>query len=511
MGIEVSDSYRIIVLITFALYILAILGIVFFSERAQKKASSSRSFEKTFFNGGRRIGGITLGLMMMATMLSSGTFVGTPGSAYKYGFSFACTGLAAAFGFFFVLGGIGKKAGIVSRRIESVSLIGLIKNRFNNSNVLAVLLAVTFLLFLSSYSATQIVSGARVFEVMTGKSYIMGLLLFGLVVGLYSFFGGMKSVAAASIFQGMVMIGAVIALVGGYVMYANVHFGSLEAALQSVANSKEGMELLATYSPVWSPRKIVSMIIMGAFSAMGLPHVVQGATTYKNTKALRTALCVGIGVTALVNVFMTGVGPFIRIFNPNMEVSDYATPFLTFLTLPAPVAGVILSGVAASIQSTIAGMLLILSATIAKDMVKDVIKPDISDEALKKVSLVSLSLCVIVVIVLSMNPPELVQIMVLFAMGGMGSSIAMPLVFGFYWRRMNEYGAIAGVSGGLIYYILASKYVPALALGMNAYIMSTVASVVCLIVGSLLTPPCPKGVIQVWFGKEYDKEFALRK
>jgi sodium/pantothenate symporter len=507
MGIEISTYYRILVLVAFAVYTAVLIGIVVKGQKAQKKASES--FEKSYFAGGRDIGGITLGIMIMATMLSSGTFIGIPGSSYRIGFIFAICGVVSSYGFLFVLGGLGKKIGIVSRRTNSVSLIGLLKNRYNNNKFVVVLLAVCFIVFLSTYSATQIVGGARVFEMMTGSSYVIGLILFGVVVGVYSLFGGMKSVAQAALFQGVVMVAAVVFLIAGTVIHVNNDYGSMEALFQTLVGTP-GENILSPYN-ILPPRFIISLGIMSAFSAAGLPHVIQGTMTYKNTNSLKKALFIGFGLTAVINLIMLLVGPITHAIDPTLSVPDNTTPYLAFMVLPGPVAGVILSGVAASIQSTIAGMMLIISAAIAKDLYKDIINPSVSDAGLKKLTLGVMGVAIVVVVALSINPPELLQFLVFFAMGGMGASIAMPLVLGLYWKRANEYGAIAGLIAGLGSYILASKYVPALSMGMIAFVVPCIISGFAVVLVSLITPKSPRGTIEVWFGKSYDKEFALRK
>ena len=114
------------------------------------------------------------------------------------------------------------------------------------------------------------------------------------------------------------------------------------------------------------------------------------------------------------------------------------------------------------------------------------------------------------VVLLSINPPDLMQKIVYFALGGLGSSLGVPVFLGAYWKRGNEYGALASVWGGIMTYILAAYVVPQIKFGMEEFIPSVIVSIVLYVVVSLLTKPCPKGTIEVWFGEKYSKEYALR-
>ena len=169
MNLEITTTGRIVVLVTFVAYIIAVTLIGVFANRAAKK-QAAEGYTGGFFAGGRGLGGLALGMMMMATLLSSGTFVSSHGMIYKIGLSYATICLVAHFSLILSLGGTGKKIGIIGRRTGVVSFIGLLKNRYNGSKALVVVLALPMVIFLVCYSASQVVGGARVFEVMTAPN-----------------------------------------------------------------------------------------------------------------------------------------------------------------------------------------------------------------------------------------------------------------------------------------------------------------------------------------------------
>lgn len=506
---NISDSYRLIVLIAFLLYTVAVVAIVLISKRRQKKQLELKeNFEKSFFVGGRKMSGLVLGLLMMATLSSSGTFISAHGMSYKFGLALAVVGLAAASGFFLVLAGVGKKIGIVSRRIEAVSVTGVIKSRYNNNKIIVVLLSLIFLVFLSVYSAAQIMGGARVFEFMTGGSYVLGLLLFGVIVGVYTLIGGMKSVATAGLFQGIIMVVSTIFFVVGMFIFASKNYGGMANLLQTFSGTE--MEPMIGSTPVMPAIFVVTLIIQMLYCTIGQPHMIQGTMTYKKTGSLKKAIVVGLIASTVVGLSLMLVGPMARAINPNLEAADFATPLLSFTVLPAPFTGILLSGVTAAIQSTIASMMLIICSTIAKDVFKDIFKPKATEKQMKGVTLGVLIFTILVMIILSINPPEVLQLIVIFAIGGLGSTLIAPLLLGLYWKRTNEYGCLAGAVLGLATYIVAQLNAKAL-MNINPFIFSIVVSILATVIVSLVTPKPPRGIIEVWFGKRYNKEFALSR
>lgn len=505
MGLDISSTARVTVLITFILYIVAVTLIGVVASRRQK----SGNYESGFFAGGRSLGGLALGMMMMATLLSGGTFVSSHGLTFRTGWSYGVVAFVAHLSLILALGGTGLKIGIMGRRTGAVSFIGLLKNRYNNSKAVVLAISLPMIVFLVAYSASQVISGARMFEAMTGSSYVIGLILFGAVVGIYTLLGGMKSVAATSIFQGFIMVLAVFAIAFGYFGWIHNNYGTLTEMMTSVANS-EGSYLLAPIG-MMPAKQTFSLLVMFSISSVALPHVAQGSLTYKDMKSLKRALLIGSISSVLVYFGLCLVGIVVYAANPALEVADYCMPYLAFLTLPPAFVGVMLSAVAAAIQSTVASMMLIVTAAICKDLIKDLFKPDMEGDQLKKITPVVLAIVCVVVVAFSLNPPDAVQLLVNYAIGGLASALFFPLVLGLYWRRANEYGAIVSVLVGFIYFIVGSSLAPQITFGLNAFVPSVIASGICMFIVSRVTPQPPLGIIQTWFGKNFDKEFATRK
>ena len=88
---------------------------------------------------------------------------------------------------------LGKKMAMAARKIDAVTVIDVIRHRYQ-SDALANISAVIIVLFFSATMVAQFVGGAKLFEAVTGYSYMTGLVLFGLVVVIYTTIGGFRGV-----------------------------------------------------------------------------------------------------------------------------------------------------------------------------------------------------------------------------------------------------------------------------------------------------------------------------
>ena len=81
-----------------------------------------------------------------------------------------------------VLGLIGKRVGIVARRTNSNTFVELLMHRYNNSKVVGWLCGLVTLFFLGAFAVSTITGGGRIFQILTGADYRIGLAIFTVLV-----------------------------------------------------------------------------------------------------------------------------------------------------------------------------------------------------------------------------------------------------------------------------------------------------------------------------------------
>jgi sodium/pantothenate symporter len=214
---------------TFLIYtiLLIILGV---SAGRSMIGLKAKEYVDEFYTGGRGMGAFVVAMVLAAGLCSAGTFVGTPGLAYKNGLTWVVLTNWQNFMNLMVLGVVGKKIGIIARRINARSYLDVFGARYEDSKAVLLLGGLSMLIFLVPYSTIQFVGGARMFEVMTGVNYYGGLILVTLVVILYTAFGGIRGTTLAAAIQGVVMTVAAILLF----FFAVAKLGGLSAAMRAV-------------------------------------------------------------------------------------------------------------------------------------------------------------------------------------------------------------------------------------------------------------------------------------
>ncbi len=129
--------------------------------------------------------------------------------------------------------------------------------------------------------------------------------------------------------------------------------------------------------------------------------------------------------------------------------------------LPNWVIALVAAGALAAALSTAAGLLLVISASVSHDLIKKMIKPDISEKSELVAARLSAVVAVCVAGYFGINPPDFVAATVALAFGLAAASFFPAIILGIFNKRMNKEGAIAGMVVGIIsmlYYMLKFKF-----------------------------------------------------
>ena len=129
--------------------------------------------------------------------------------------------------------------------------------------------------------------------------------------------------------------------------------------------------------------------------------------------------------------------------------------------LPNWVIALVGAGGLAAALSTAAGLLLVIASSISHDLIKKMVKSDITEKGELIAARLSAIAAVMVAGWFGINPPGFVAAVVALAFGLAAASFFPAIVLGIFYKRMNKEGAIAGMVVGLLfmsYYILKFKF-----------------------------------------------------
>jgi sodium/pantothenate symporter len=486
-------------IIVFSIYFILLIGITFVSIYRIAHVKDS-NFSSEYFVGGRKLGTLSLAILVAAGVCSTGTFVGGPGLAAQNGWGFIIL-----FGFgqlimnLFILGIVGKKINIIARRVEAETYIDVFRFRCENYKPLIFILILAILFFLIAAATGEFVGGSRVIESMAGIPFKYSLLAFGSIIIIYTALGGLRGVTSVAIMQGIVMTVASIILIVGFIS----HFGGITSLFNKAAEANpSGL----TPGGGASLLEMMGYWLTYGIGVLGLAWAVQGTLGYGSVKTMKSAIIVGIVMVTFWSVFLSLGGLAGRAMFPDLSIPDLAVPKITEATLPGPIAGLVLAGVAGAGQSTIAALFILASGSLVVNGYKAFINPNPTVSRVRWLTIGTTCGIGIITIILAFNPPPSLQVYITFSQGGSAAAFAPALLLGLFWSRSNKYGALTGIITGLVLYVVFSQINLGIsALSQAPLLFSAPASFILNIAVSLMTSPPTEDTVRTYFGDWSEK------
>lgn len=130
--------------------------------------------------------------------------------------------------------------------------------------------------------------------------------------------------------------------------------------------------------------------------------------------------------------------------------------------LPNWVVALVVAGGLAAALSTAAGLLLVISTSVAHDLFKKMLLPNITDKQELMFARMAVAIAVLIAGYFGINPPGFVAQVVAFAFGLAASTFFPIILMGIFYKRMNKEGAISGMLTGLVFtslYIIYFKFI----------------------------------------------------
>lgn len=437
--------------------------------RASARKNSSSGFLQNYFVGGRTMGGVVLAMTLVATYTSASSFLGGPGLAASWGLTQSWVAAIQIGTAFLTLGIVGKKLGMISRRIKAVTISDYLRARYKSPAV-DIICSIMLVVFFITQMIAQFKGGATLLQSVTGLSYISALVLFSAVVIIYTSLGGFKAVVITDTIQGFIMACGTFLLLF-FVIRAG---GGMENILEYNAANNPGWDLIGK-GPYGAdiaalrPGYLISFWVLVGVGVLGLPQTAVRSMGFKDTESLHKAMIWGTVVVGILMIGMHFAGTLALplVGEEQLANTDSIIPYVVNKYMPVWAAGLFLAAPLAAVMSTVDSLLILASATILKNLYityiakKDVVdavradqdeNADVNESTEKKLRLGSFALTIVlgvIVFLLAMNPPSILVWINLFAMGGLEATFFWPLIGGLYWKRGSSAACIASIICGV--------------------------------------------------------------
>jgi solute:Na+ symporter, SSS family len=469
----------------FVLYMLVTVGLGFWVARG------ARSKPKDYFLGDRKLPWYVVGTSMVSTDISSETFIANVGIAYVYGMVVSTGGwnvwiIYTIFIFIFLPYYV---------RTGLYTMPQFLERRYNPT--CRYLFAVSLIVgYIVAILAGSLYAGGLALQSIFGLNIIWGIVLFAVVTGAYTIWGGLKSAAWTDFMQMLVLAVAGILL----------PVLALRKAGGIVSLWHEYPEHFHLFLPA-SHRQYPWTGVFTGFLTVGLwysctsQHIVQRVLSAKDEWHARMGV-IGAGYLRIITpLFFVIPGIAAYKLYPQLK----AKPDLAYLQLvrdlvPVGLTGVILAGMAAALMSTVSTVLNSTSTLITIDLYRK-LRHEPSDREQVIVGQISgvivLVLSVLVSFLFVESREELFRLVqrVFFYVA---PPFAVVFTLGILWRRATATAAVATIVAGFLFRALLEFVIfdiPALRPYRQAYqngaLVNWVFCLVLMIVVSLLTRPPP--------------------
>src|SRR5699024_10649897 len=252
-----------------------------------------------------------------------------------------------------------------------------------------------------------------------------------LSVLIYVTIGGFRAVALTDAVQGVIMfVGTLVLLIATIIAGGGV---------SSIMNDlyAENPNLITPFGAdgTLTPQYVSSFWILVGVGTIALPQIAVRAMSYKNARSMHRAIIIGTIVVGFIMLNMHLIGVFSRPILPGIEVGDKVMPLIALEVMPNWLAGIVLAAPMAAIMSTVDSLLLLVSSAIVKDVYVNYIQPKASQQKVKRLSISVTAIIGILVFIMSLNPPDLIIWLNLFAFGGLAAAFILPIVMGLFYKQ----------------------------------------------------------------------------
>ena len=467
-------------LITFAVYLLAMIGIGVVAWRR------TRDFDD-YILGGRSLGGYVTALSAGASDMSGWLLMGLPGALYLSGVSEAWIAIGLVLGAWanwkFVAGPLRV---YTERTDNALTLPDYFTTRFAaDGKLLRIVSALVVLVFFAVYCASGIVAGARLFESVFGLSYAQALWWGAAATILYTLIGGFLAVSWTDTVQATLMIFALI-LTPIIVILSTGGIGDSLRIIEQVDPAKldwfKGGELGLV--------GIVSLLSWG-LGYFGQPHILARFMAADSLAVIPQARRIGMTWMVLCLCGAMATGFFgIAYFAQHPEQAGIVSEnhervfiALSNVLFNPWIAGVLLSAILAAIMSTLSCQLLVCSSALTEDFYRGFLRPRASERELVWIGRAMVLGIALVAIFIARDPQSRVLGLVSYAWAGFGAAFGPVVLFSLFWARMTRSGALAGMLAGAATVILW-KYTGS---ALYEMVPGVIAASIAIVAGSLLS------------------------
>lgn len=444
MTLWLVDHWRVLLLL------LLYGGVLLVNGRAGRARSSSIS---EYYVGGRRFGGIALGISFYATYASTNSFIGNSGKSWAYGLpwllNLAFMLLFCALSWWWVAPRLRR----ATAERAALTLPEWFGRRFADDRVRR--LAALIVVFASLLYMTAVFKGVgNLLEVFLAMPYGAVIVLVLLVVVFYTAAGGFHSVVRTDVLQGLLLAAGSVVLFLGVTRAA----GGVASILE--VPTRPGAEHLFRLDAAMPFPVLLGILFAGSVKLLVEPRQLSRFFALRDTSAARQGLIVAVVGVLLVLGLLLPIGLYARMILPAEAIGDTDLVVPTLLAMdifPPWIAALLVLAMVAAAMSSLDSVLLVAASTLDRDVLA-LRTGDGDASAVRRTRGLVIGLCALTA-VLAWQPPGGIVELTIWS-GSLYAACFLPVLLGgLFLERGDGVAALVAMLGGLTM-LLAWPFTP---------------------------------------------------
>ena len=392
-----------------------------------------------YFVGGRRFGGVAIGVSFYATFASTNSYLGHAGQGYEYGAPFLIMAVLLV-----VFGWISWR--FVAPRLrrfvadwDSVTVPDFLAVRFASERVRRA--AATVIVFSSLLYLIAIFKGVgHLFEAFLGIPYEAAVALNLVVVMAYTAVGGFLSVVRTDVLQGILMV------VGSLLLFAFITQAAGGVGVITEVTELPGAEHLFDLDAGIPFPVLMGIALAGSLKLLVDPRQVTRFYGLRDERSLRTGMWIAIAGILVIQFALFPLGLYARFLIEGVTDTDVLIPTLVndSAIFPRYVGDFLVVAMLGAAMSSIDSVLLVAASVTSRDLLPQA--TEAREVRRTRLGVVGFAL---VAALVALRPPGGIMDITIFS-GSLYAVCFLPTVLlGLHWRRGNETAALGAFIVGI--------------------------------------------------------------
>lgn len=445
----VVSEFNPIAVTLFLIFVLATLGITYYSNKKSQSASG-------FYTAGGNITGMQNGTAIAGDFMSAASFLGITALVFTNGFDGLIYSIGFLAGWPIILFLIAEKF----RNLGKFTFADITAYRLE-SKPIRIISAVSALSVIVFYLIAQMVGAGQLIQILFGLPYGAAVIIVGILMICYVTFGGMHATTWVQIIKAILLLGGATFMA---IMILYLTKFDLSCYFnQAIQNHLQGEKIMLPGGFLPDSISAISLGLALMFGTAGLPHILMRFFTVKDAKEARKSVFYATGLMGYFYIltFIIGFGAIALLLgNPqftNVDGSFNGITNMVAITLAKVLGGDIfygfISAVAfATILAVVAGLAISGAGAISHDLFVNVCKNGVCDPKLEmkvtKISTIGIGIFAILLGIIFEKQNVAFTVGLAFAIA---ASVNFPiLLLSIYWKNLTTKGAFWGGLIGLI-------------------------------------------------------------